>query len=256
MFEKTTIGEWVVLGLSVITALIVSLSRPLEFGSSFVVSFILSLIVLYILYGVITKVHPKSQNWGIILWVIAIVGIPIIIIFVLALVEGFIFGMAGSGPNYQWEKYSNYGISFNHPPSIPINTSAEGYSNATYYEGILLFDNPDHQVIGVAWFVKGNALSQESIQKILTAANNAFQESAPDLKMSSIQKTTHSGNTIYYVTGEGHDTTENGKMAYNVIAIWEDPPSQRDFMIITGSYKSQEDAQLLFNGVLNSIECH
>jgi hypothetical protein len=256
MFEKTTIGEWMVIGLSVIIALIVSLSRTFD-SSSFGV-FILSLIVLYIIYWVITKIHPNSQNWGIIIWGIALVGIPLIIIFVLAVAAAFIFGLAGSGSNYQWEKYSNYGIAFSHPSSIPINTSFAGYPNATYYKGDLLFDNPIHQQIAVVWFPEGNALSQVTQQqKYFSLFKSGFQKvGVADFTESSIQETTHSGQTVYYVTGNGHYSGYNLNLGYYVISIWEDPPSQRDFVIMTISYKSQEDAQSLFEGVLNSFEGH
>jgi hypothetical protein len=89
MFEKTTSGEWAVLGLSVITAIIATLSRPLDSGA-FGITFILSLIILYIIYWVITNVlYPKSQNWGVILWGIAIVGILII----LAIIAAFMYGL-------------------------------------------------------------------------------------------------------------------------------------------------------------------
>jgi magnesium-transporting ATPase (P-type) len=97
MSKKNSTGEWVVIGLSVIIALIGSLSKSLNiifFGvvGSFLVVFALSFIILHIIYWVITKVHPKSQNWGFISWVITLVGTPIIIIFILA----FVAGMAGS----------------------------------------------------------------------------------------------------------------------------------------------------------------
>ena len=255
MFEKTTTGEWTVLGLSVIIAIAVTLAKPLE-SSSFGISFILSLIVLYIVYWVISKGHPKSQDWGIFLWIIVLVGIPLIILFLWAVVAAFIFGMAGGDSTYQLEQYSNNGISFNYPSSIPINSSASGYSNATYYQGTLQFDNPDHQLIGIIWFAKRNGLSQESIQNVFTVFSTAAKKSAPDLNMSPIQETTHSGETVYYIIGGGHDTSLEGKMAYDITAIWEDPPSQRDFIVTIVSYKSQDDAQSLFDGVLNSIECH
>ena len=51
---------------------------------------------MYIIYWVISKLFPNSKDWGIILWILAIVGIPIVIIFILAIVAAFIFGMAGS----------------------------------------------------------------------------------------------------------------------------------------------------------------
>ena len=179
--------------------------------------------------------------------------IPVVLIIIIIL-AAFIFGMAGSSSNYQWVQYSNYGISFNHPSSIPINTSAAGYSVANLNKGTLQFDNPDHQGIFVSWFPKGSVLSQTVLQKFFTTANTALIKDAPDLNSTSIQVMTHSGDTIFYVNEECHDITLDGKMAYDVIGIWEDPPSQRDYIIATVSYKSQDDAQSLFNGVLNSIE--
>ena len=65
MFEKTTAGEWAVLGLSIIFGIMG--------GSNFGVVFILSLLYLYIIYWVVTKVYPNSEDWGIILWVIVII---------------------------------------------------------------------------------------------------------------------------------------------------------------------------------------
>jgi len=249
MFEKTTTGEWVVIGLSILFGIIGS--------SNFVVVFILSLIGLYILYRVITKVYPKSKDWGIILWIFAIGSISIIIIFIAAIGAAFIYGLAGSGSNYQSEKYSNYGLSFNHPSSIQINTSFAGYSNATYYKGEIVFGSPNHPEIAIGWFPKGNApLTQESVQKVFSDMSTLARKQVPDLNTSSIQETSHSGDAIYYVTGGGHDTTFDGKMAYFVFTLWEDPSSQRDFMLITDSYQNQEDAQSLFDGVLNSFESH
>ena len=166
----------------------------------------------------------------------------------------FLFGLAGL--NYRWERYSDYGISFDHLSSIPINTSATDYSNTTYDKGTVQFNNPDHQRIIVSWLSTENTLSQESVQNFFTIFTNGLQKSMPDLNISPVQETTHSGDTIFYVNGEGHDTTFNGKMAYTVIAIWEDLPSQRDFVLATVSSTSQDDAQSLFKGVLNSIECH
>ena len=246
MFEKTTTGEWVVLGLSILFGIMS--------GTNFVVLFIISLIGLYLIYRFITNVLPKSQNWGIILWILVLVGFSVIALLIAVIGGTLITGVQGS--TAQSEHYSNYGISFNYPSTIPINSSATGYSNATYYKGALTFDNPEHQGILVNWFPLGSQLDQGSAQNVFTLLDNGIRKNNPDYSMSSLQQTTHSGYTIYYVTGEGHDTSLNGKLGYNVLAIWEDSPSQRDFLIVTSSYSSPEDAQSLFNGVLNSFEGH
>ncbi|MGA2914302.1 MAG: hypothetical protein ABSE07_12430 [Methanoregula sp.] len=101
MFGKTSIGEWVVLVLSLIIALVTTFSRPLyETGfyiaGYFIGAFILSVIVLYIIYWIIKKVYPKSEYWGIILWILAIIGIPVIIVIVFAIIAAFVFGMSGN----------------------------------------------------------------------------------------------------------------------------------------------------------------
>jgi len=266
--EKQNTGNWVVAGLAAVIALILVFSNIFAGSTSLNNSSIFSIIlgyliiyaiiavILFVIYWIITKVYPKSENWGVVSWTIAILGIPILLTIVLSIIAAFIFGMAGGSSDYQWVKYSNYGISLNHPSSIPINTSAKGYSGATYYSGSIQFDNPDQQGIGVMWFPKGTILSQVSNQKLFSIISTELQKDMPDYKMSSILKTTHSGNEVYYVNFYGHDNTADGKMGYGTIAFWVDSPSQRDFMLLTGSYKSKEDAQLLFDGVMNSIECH
>jgi hypothetical protein len=94
MSEKTSVGVWVAIGLSIIVALIISLSRSLNIGSFFIV-YALFFIVLYIIYWVITKVYPKSQNWGVNSWAIALGGS----FFIAAVGMAFIYGFAGSGSN-------------------------------------------------------------------------------------------------------------------------------------------------------------
>jgi hypothetical protein len=245
MFEKTTVGEWVVLGLSIIFALIS--------GSNFAVVFILSLIVLYIIYRIIIKVHPKSKDWGIILWVIALGGIPIIILIGAGIGMVFISGLAS--PNYQWDTFSNYGVSFKYPQTIPLNTSSKNYSNVTYYKGEIVFDNPNQTVV-TYWFIgKQGALSKETIQNsILPKIKEVFQRYGTYTSQGPIQESTHLGHTIYSVNGEG--ITKGGKKVYFIYSIWECQNTQRDFELLIGTDKSQDDAQMLFNGVLNSFECH
>src|SRR5208283_4856458 len=258
-----TIAAWIIFGLSAIATLIIGISINhangtfLDVGSFLVVYFIIA-IFLFIIYWVIPKVYPQSRNWGVIKWVIALMVIPIIIILVLAFGAGFIFGVAGSGSNYQWVQYSNYGISFNYPSSIPVNTSTESYSTLTNYKGELIFDNPDSQEIDIIWISTGTALSQDVIQKVFTDMSTLDQKKAPDLTMSSIQQTVtaQNGYTVYYANAEGHDMALDGRMAYDVIAMWRDPSSQRDFILYIVSYKSQDDAQSIFNGIVNSIDCN
>lgn len=101
MFEKTTIGEWVVIALSIIYAVIATFSKPINEGGSYIAgtffgSFVGSLIILYIIYWIITKVFSNSNDWGIVVWIIAIVGIGIVITIILAVIAAFIFGMAGT----------------------------------------------------------------------------------------------------------------------------------------------------------------
>jgi len=98
--KDATVGEWIVLVLSLVYALIVTFSEPTKEGISsvldvFLGSFIISLIVLFVIYWIIAKLFLKSKNWGIISWILAIVAIPVVLIIVAA----FIFGMAGSTSN-------------------------------------------------------------------------------------------------------------------------------------------------------------
>src|SRR5208337_1513306 len=91
MFKNTTSGEWAVLGLSVLFTITIGLSKPLE-------TVIVSLFFLYMIYRIVVKFYPKSQNWGAVSWVVALVGIPTIFIFILAGAAN-IFGMTGSAAN-------------------------------------------------------------------------------------------------------------------------------------------------------------
>jgi hypothetical protein len=253
MFTKTTPGEWVVIGLSVIFGLIGI--------AHFAIVLIASLVILYIFYRIVKKVYPKSEYWGFIPWIITLAGIPILIILIiimLGVAAGFASGLGAdvSGSTPQLMQYSNYGISFNYPSNLPQNTSAPYYSNSTYYRGQVQFDNFNHQGIAVAWFPLGNGLTQESVQKFFSLMMTTAQRDSPDSQFSPIQETSQSGNTVYYITGQGHDITVSNEMGYIVIAIWEDPTSQRFFVVATASYESLADAQSLFNDVLTSIQCH
>ena len=103
MLKNTSEGEWVVIILSLIAAIFTTFSKPIsESGTyivgSFIGSIIVFLVIFYVVYFIITKLYPKSKDWGIILWFIAIVGISVALIFLLAIIVAFIFGMAGSSP--------------------------------------------------------------------------------------------------------------------------------------------------------------
>jgi MFS family permease len=98
--NETTIGEWLVLTISLIYAFIATFSGSTNGSIAnilgvFMGSFILSLIVLFVIYWIITKLYPKSKYWGIISWILAILGITVVLIIVAA----FILGMAGSISN-------------------------------------------------------------------------------------------------------------------------------------------------------------
>jgi len=98
--KDTTVGEWIVLVLSLIYALLATLSEPITEGISdvlefFLGTFIISLIVLFVVYWIITKLYPKSNYWGIISWILSLLSITVVLIIVAV----FILGMAGSIPN-------------------------------------------------------------------------------------------------------------------------------------------------------------
>ncbi|MDD1701587.1 MAG: hypothetical protein LUQ31_01235 [Methanoregula sp.] len=247
MFENTTMGEWAVLALSLIFGLIS--------GSKFAIVFILSLIALFVIYYVMNKAYPASTNWGMIPWIVVLLVISLTILFIIGVGMGFM-STGSHDSDYQWVNYSNYGISFNHPSVIPLNTSADEYPSISYYNGHLQFDNPDKQEIWVIWSPKGDRGSPEAMQEMFTLTSQHLIKAAPDGRFSQIQTFTQSGNTIYYSTFEGNDLTENGRLGYLEMAQWVDSPSQRYFFMFAGSYKSKEDAHVLFEGVLNSFEGH
>jgi hypothetical protein len=266
MFENLKIGLKVVIYLSFVYAFLWAFSQLNNANVVYTIVvffgiFIASLVILFIIYWIIVKIYPKSEHWGSLLWTVILFVASLAIIFALIIAAGFVSGLTSnvsSSSNYQWVQYSNYGITFNYPSSIPINTSAPTYATATYYKGGLVFDNPDHQQIAVMWIPEGNDLSQVSQQqKYFSIFESTLQkDGVADFTGSSIQETTHSGQTVYYVTGNGHYSGYNSNLGYYVISIWEDPQSQRDFIIMTASYKSQADAQSLFEGVLNSFAGH
>jgi uncharacterized protein YkwD len=63
----------------------------------FIEILILSLIILYIIYWLISLLYQKSENWGIVIWILVIMGILIL----LAVLVAFIFGMIGEFPYNQ-----------------------------------------------------------------------------------------------------------------------------------------------------------
>lgn len=84
-----TIGEAVVVALSVIFGLFLTLAAPnigslLNLAIFFLVACIFFFIILYVLYWIIARVYPKSNEWGILPWVIGILGFGIILIILIA----------------------------------------------------------------------------------------------------------------------------------------------------------------------------
>lgn len=148
MFEKTTIGEWVAIVLSIVWAVIATFSESTnESGSyiagTFIGSFVISLIILYIIYWIITKIFPNSNDWGIIAWFFAIVGIGIVIIIIItiffAVIAAFIFGMAGSSTtsSYTTEQISYQTIatpSIVSKPTVLNSNVKTGWVQYTNYE--------------------------------------------------------------------------------------------------------------------------
>ena len=207
MFEKTSIGEWVVLALSLIIALISTFSKPIyESGSyvagSFIGLFIVSLIILYVVYWIITKVYPKSENWGIILWILAIVGITIIIVIVLAVVVAFFFGMAG--PTYNAPVYSPI------PTIVPQTTiiNAVGNSGWVYYS-----NNDDHFSIYKPsdWIVKEFTMSE--LSSVLSSKD------AEKIDKSALNKVVY----IYSPSYTGYITIYGNDFSGTLISIFNDP---------------------------------
>lgn len=108
MDKKTSVGEWVVISLSIIYVVISTVisifSKPINesvyfiagaFILPFFASLIGALILFYIIYLIITKLFPNSKDWGVILWILAIVGIAFVARIILGLVAVFIFGRGG-----------------------------------------------------------------------------------------------------------------------------------------------------------------
>jgi len=114
MFKNTTSGEWAVLGLSVLFTITIGLSKPLE-------TVIVSLFFLYMIYRIVVKFYPKSQNWGAVSWVVALVGIPTIFIFILAGAAN-IFGMTGSAANVNQKANESMPFSTSQPNPAIANT--------------------------------------------------------------------------------------------------------------------------------------
>jgi hypothetical protein len=104
LFKRTTTGEWVVVAISILIALLAGFARPPAGGILVslvvsVISFFIILIPLYVLYALISWLYPKSTTeWGIILWIVVIVGFAVVIFILVALFFGVLLGIAASSP--------------------------------------------------------------------------------------------------------------------------------------------------------------
>ena len=103
-FKRTTPGEWVVVAISVLIALLAGFAKPPAGGILVslmvsVICFFIILIPLYVLYALIAWLYPKSTTeWGVILWLVVIVGFSVVILILVALFAGFLLGIAVSSP--------------------------------------------------------------------------------------------------------------------------------------------------------------
>lgn len=140
--RATTIGEWVVLAFSLIYAFLITLSEGIgrslpDIAGFFIGSFFLSLIGLYMIYWIIGKLLPGSKYWGFVVWIFAIIGIPIIIVIILAIGAAFVFGMAGIIPNIAtsnsntYSTYENSGLGYkiSYPDSWTYTTTNDPNAN-------------------------------------------------------------------------------------------------------------------------------
>ena len=81
-----TNGEWAVIAYSVFNISYSIIKGPLS-----ILTLIAPVIFSYLTYRIITKLHPKSQNWGFFLWVGAIFGAVLLYyIVIMTIAAGFV----------------------------------------------------------------------------------------------------------------------------------------------------------------------
>lgn len=122
-----TKGIWPILILSVIFAFIAGLNSV----SSAIGIFIISLIVLYVIYRAIPKSSRNGRNWGTGHWVISLFGIVIVPLFVI----GFVAGMSSVANNPGVSVVSPTPVE-NPPeatvqPAVPYATQVAQYQSAS-----------------------------------------------------------------------------------------------------------------------------
>ncbi|MFA5103246.1 MAG: hypothetical protein WC525_08835 [Candidatus Thermoplasmatota archaeon] len=97
IIQNITIGEGVAIVLSLIYAVLATVSETYDTSGlivrKFIIVFVFICLYLCVIYWIITKIHPKSNNWGIALWVIALIVIPILIAIIMAVISTFLFGL-------------------------------------------------------------------------------------------------------------------------------------------------------------------
>lgn len=102
---------------------------------SLVFSFLFFLVFFYILYWIISKVYPASCGWGILGWIIGLIGMTLIVSVILAFVFGMMGGMSDSGPDPASSQ--SQGIIQTETPLyvtlVPLYTTIDPYARQTWY---------------------------------------------------------------------------------------------------------------------------
>ncbi|MFA5103247.1 MAG: hypothetical protein WC525_08840 [Candidatus Thermoplasmatota archaeon] len=97
LIEKFSVGEWVVIALTILFALVAVFSNSFDMSEGLITKIIGLLIgtfvTLFAIYWVITKVFPDSKKWGAVYWIIVLIGIPVIIQILLVVISNFFFGL-------------------------------------------------------------------------------------------------------------------------------------------------------------------
>lgn len=96
IIENLTVGEWVVITLTLLFSSIAILSNSFDMSEG-VIPKILGLVIgtfitLFVIYWIIAKFYPQSKTWGAVYWIITLIGIPVIIKILLVVISNFFFG--------------------------------------------------------------------------------------------------------------------------------------------------------------------
>jgi len=97
IFENLAVGVWVVVALTVLFTISAILTNSFDMSEG-VIAKILGLVIgtfitLFAIYWIIAKFYPQSTSWSVVHWIIALIGIPVIIRILLVVVLNFFFGL-------------------------------------------------------------------------------------------------------------------------------------------------------------------